>query len=465
MVGRKVAPWGVAAGIAGGYLLLVIAAQWIFLGASRPRAFVISLAAALLLSGVLLAMGMSRREKQALQSARLAVIDVAPDGGAWQHDSVAFVGMDDPAMELRASDERVMMRPALADVRNRPGVRQQPFVAEAAGVYPDRVERVWEASGPANANLRLEVIARFGPGGMRLEVDNGLGRPLEAPLLVFNRRALSLANLPAGPTSVTSMQLNEREDFTSSIAMLTSELAKRRGQVVQASLTSPDEMASSIYAQGTEPLLIGWLDDPADAGLIRPSISQKPGDRKAMVMVRGVVRIEPPAPGTKLVIPASMVSVQPVKLPYERRMGETVPSQEQGSWLIGFSPPAQLGQVRPTRATLSVRVNLPAHTLSFHKGACREGKPVMSLGGGAAIANWSGEVGARVVSFECSPEDYDAAGRVWLLMQVEAKAPSTGGSSGASGSWQIKDLSMSMNADAVAPPPPVALDPLPGSDN
>ena len=53
MIGRKVAPWGIATGLAGGYLLLIVAAQVMFFGAARPRAFVASVGAALVLSGVL----------------------------------------------------------------------------------------------------------------------------------------------------------------------------------------------------------------------------------------------------------------------------------------------------------------------------------------------------------------------------------------------------------------------------
>src|SRR5207244_1561748 len=60
MIGRKVAPWGVAAGVAGGYVLVILAAQLLVPTASRPKAFVASLATALVLSGALLGMGMAR---------------------------------------------------------------------------------------------------------------------------------------------------------------------------------------------------------------------------------------------------------------------------------------------------------------------------------------------------------------------------------------------------------------------
>ena len=58
MIGKKVAPWRVAAAVAGGYLLLVMIAQGLFFGAARPKAFVVSLSAALLFSAVLVTMGM-----------------------------------------------------------------------------------------------------------------------------------------------------------------------------------------------------------------------------------------------------------------------------------------------------------------------------------------------------------------------------------------------------------------------
>src|SRR5439155_20395725 len=134
-IGRKVASWSVAAALAGGYLLLIVAVQGIFVGAARPRAFVVSLGAALVLSGALLAMGMSRHRDQTLQSARLAVLDIANDGGGWQQESVSYIGADDLQLSLQAAGERGMIRPALAEAANPPAIRQHPFGVENAAAH------------------------------------------------------------------------------------------------------------------------------------------------------------------------------------------------------------------------------------------------------------------------------------------------------------------------------------------
>jgi len=90
------------------------------------------------------------------------------------------------------------------------------------------------------------------------------------------------------------------------------------------------------------------------------------------------------------------------------------------------------------------------------KGQCADGKPALNRGG-AAVGEWSREVGLRQASFECSESDYDEHGRLWLLLEVRP--------SDASGdaTWQIKDLALSFDsADVVAPPNAIALDPTPG---
>ena len=42
MVGQKVASWGVAGALAGGYLLVILIAQGVFLGPSRPKAVIVT---------------------------------------------------------------------------------------------------------------------------------------------------------------------------------------------------------------------------------------------------------------------------------------------------------------------------------------------------------------------------------------------------------------------------------------
>jgi hypothetical protein len=126
---------------------------------------------ALMLSVALLLTGMTRTRDTSLQSARLAVLDISPTGGGWRQESIAFGGIDDPQMALRSAGEAVFVRPAMADTNNPPAVRQQPFAVDAAGTFAQRVERVWEASGPADPKQRIRAVASFGASGLTLNLE------------------------------------------------------------------------------------------------------------------------------------------------------------------------------------------------------------------------------------------------------------------------------------------------------
>jgi hypothetical protein len=452
MIGRKVAPWGVAAGLAGGYLLVILAVQLAFRGASRPRAFAWSGAVAVLLTCVLLVMGMTRRHEQSLLAARLTVMDVAPDGGGWQHESVTFIGADDPGMPLRTTDEQATIRPALADVRNPPEIRQAPMTVNKAGVLVDRIDRVWEASGPVGSHVRLKATARFNADGMSLHVDNGLGQPLRAPVLVSQLRALAMADLPVGQTLVKTMQPNAHDDFSNTL-VLTSELSKRRGQVVLAALT-PSAVQEMIELPAGPPMLIGFIDDAAGAGLIRVA-DDRAIETRVMTMVRTTVAMEPPAARTKITVPAPLVSIAFGKMPYDRLKEATEPSQQDGQWLIGFAVPRELGRLRPTRAKLQLRADVPGHRVTIRKEQCVTGIATVNEAPDP-IATWERSTGLRDVSIDLSDHDIDREGRVWLLLDVHS---TTATASASPLAWQIKDVAMSLEGEIIAPPTLVALPP------
>ena len=450
MIGRKVAPWGVAAGVTIGYVAVILVAQMLFLGARRPRAFAVSLGVAVMLSAVLVTMGMARRGERALQSARLAILDISGNAPGEQTESLALIGAEEPNLNLESSSERVIVRPARADPRDPAQLSQQPFAVPKAGSYAERIERIWEATGPADPTLRLAAVARFGAGGLTLELDNRLGQPFASPLLVCGRRALTLADVPTGKSSAATLHINERGDFTGASAVLASELSKRRAAMVEASLTpaSPTQMSLAAWTD-TSPQLIGWLDaDGAD--LLHPG-GNRAVEPKSMVMARTRVRIEPPAVGTSVSVPSVLVSANFGKLPYDPVADETVPSIQDGQWLIGFACPPSLGQMRPTRATLELRVSLPGHALSVRKEQCGGGGGSPEVNGFVEpVANWERAVGARKATIDLGPRDIDGAGRVWLLLDVRSVAAAGGDT--AAVSWQVKDIGVSIDGQVVAPP-------------
>jgi hypothetical protein len=454
MIGTKVAPWSAAAAVAGGYILLVLAAQFFYRGAGRPRAFAASCTIACIISGALLIMGMARHKDTTLQEASLAVVDVGPNADGWRQESFAFAGRDDPNLSLRVTDARVLLRPALADDADRPSVGQQPASAEKAGVAAERIERVWEAAGPADPAWRLEAVAKLGPGGLSLDIDNGTGRTLHSPLVIWNGSALAIADVPAGRSTVDQMQVNARGQFTG-LGTITSDLAKRRARIVAASLAPANERSFANAARLTPPpMLVGWVDDAAAASaLVRPA--DRDGiENKSMILVRTPLRLASLPAGSKLTAPPALVSIDFSRMPYDRMKGETVSTPQDGQWLVGFQVPAAVGRVRPTRATLSLRVTLPGHQLTIRKQQCAEGAPKANQRA-EPVAAWDRGVGAREADMELGPSDIDRDGRVWLLFDVHSVGAPTGGNPL---SWQIADLGLSIDAEVVGPPAPIVLD-------
>jgi hypothetical protein len=441
MVGRKVAPWAVAAGVAAGYVLLIVAAQALFFGAARPRAFVVSVVAAVLFSVTLLAMGVARRGgDRTMQSARLGVIDVAPDGGGWRREVVAYVGDERPDMKLQTADESTLLRPALADARNRPTVRQQPFAVENAQVFTDRIERVWEASRPLEQTWGISAAAQLGASGVTMDVDNRLGRTLESPLIIWNGRALAMSDLPAGRSTVRELERNPRGQFTGR-GVLTSEEAKRRGHVIAASLAPANETALDKSADAP-PMLVGWI---AEAG--QPLAGPVKGEgieTRSMTMIRTPLRFNIAPPGSGVLIPAALVRIDTGRMAYDHAKGESVPTPQPGSWPISFAPPRQTGMLKPAaRITVAARVALPAHTLRLRMGSRQsDAKPV----------EWSRTVGPVEATFDAASGDFDEHGRIGMMLEVESHDTTN------SVPWQISDLGGTIEGTIAGPPPPIVLD-------
>jgi hypothetical protein len=313
-------------------------------------------------------------------------------------------------------------------------------------VFPQRIERVWEASGPADLAQALRATASLGESGLALEIDNRMGQTLGSPLIVWHGRALAMDDVPAGASTVTAFRANALGDFTSG-GVLASDEAKRRGRIVAASLAPAKGVMLRPEPGNEVPMLVGWL---ADGGtpLLRP------GDRevargKSLVMVRAPVQIAPQKTGTKVSVPAALVKLDTGRMPYELDKGESVATPQPGQWLVSFAVPAEVGRLRPTGATLRLRVTLPGHDLIIRKDQCGEEGSPKSHPFATPVAAWDRTVGSEQVHMDLSPRDVDGEGRVWLLFDVHSVGAVSGGNPL---SWQIKDLELSLDAEVVGPP-------------
>src|SRR5205807_1801130 len=109
--------------------------------------------------------------------------------------------------------------------------------------------------------------------------------------------------------------------------------------------------------------------------------------------------------------------------PYDIGRRQWAASTQPGQWLVGFSPPPQVGQLKPLRVTLWADVTAPQQTIRFFRGQCQGGTPrpsalrlrleekSPSATAGERVASWTLPIGQQNVSFSPRPEDYDQHGR------------------------------------------------------
>jgi hypothetical protein len=122
--------------------------------------------------------------------------------------------------------------------------------------------------------------------------------------------------------------------------------------------------------------------------------------------------------------------------------------------LLSYEPPAPVGAVRPTRATVELDLTASGQAVQVRRGQC-PGGTLTHNPDGPLLADWVKPLGRQVIEFECGPDDVDAGGRAWVLVTVEAlplddpthRPPE----------WQVNAFRMSYVAEVTGPPRPPAL--------
>jgi len=451
MTGRAAPPWGAAAGIAGGYGLLVLGSQLAFRGPRRPRAFATASVLAVVATGGLVAARSLRGQDASFTAARIATLDLAADGGGLHREALCLYGTRQEVALATASPDATL-RPASSATDAQLG--QLPFTAPSVAVNDARIDQVWQAIGPAPADWRLTATGTFGPDGLALRVNNTTPISVAAPLLLWGRNAYRLPALTAGATTatLTGDERNPPRTYQNTGAVVT-ETDKQRAAILSSLLAPPARggMPTAGTMRGTAAgVMAGWVDDAAAPRLIESSM--RPAVSQGLVLVRFPVAIAPSAVGSKVTIDAgfNVATPGPDVGAYDIVKGEWIDSSMDGEWLIGFAPPREAGALRVEAATVTASVQPAGRTMTLRRGQVRNGAPQ---------ANPAGEVVAEYrtfgrqppTTFQASPNDVDAAGRVWLLVQVEGAAP-TGGET----TWRIDDLGVSIDATVTGPPLAVA---------
>lgn len=443
MIGKRVAPWGLAAGVTGAYLLGVVGVQLLLNGPRRPGAFAITLGIAGALSAALVAMGVTRQADQTPMAARIATLDVGAEGGGTMREAAAFVGVDDPEFGLSGQDDAVSLKLMESFGRgDRPVVWQQPFNVPAAGMRAESYQRVWTARGRLPAEVKLGAVARFDEQGLTVRIDNGSGGPLVAPSIVWGP-----AVLPAGARAAEG-QTQARAAATAGASVIVSGEDKLRSDVLDAML-APASQVTNVQVE-TAPTLVGFLEDANVPRLLRPSRDDL--TMRTVALARTPLQIQPSPVGDRVRIPGEVMAVDPGPtrgLPYDASRQEWLQSSMDGTWLIGFRPPAQVGQLRPIRLLVDANLNAPRHRLTLYRQQVRNGRPEVNLAAEPAV-QWDTPAGARDAVIEVDASDADATGTIWLRLQVER----AGGidTSGLPAPWQVHWLRAAYEAEVIGPP-------------
>jgi hypothetical protein len=157
-----------------------------------------------------------------------------------------------------------------------------------------------------------------------------------------------------------------------------------------------------------------------------------------------------PAPGVRVTIGgafASLVKGPGTAPPYDFRKREWASSRLGGQWLLGFTPPPQVGRLKPLRVTVRADVSAPQQTITIRRGQAAGAQP-HEYPSGEAVATWRLPIGPAEASFDCREGDYDGTGRVWLLLEVQNSTPA--GSSGVVSPWKFHQLQLTYVAETLA---------------
>lgn len=442
MIGRQVPPWALAAGIAGLYVVSVLGVQVVLGGVGRPRAFATTVVIAGLLTVGLLGAAMLRQQEQQPMSARIAVVDIAEDGGGITREAVAFVGAESNSFGLKVTGPEVSLRPMASFTANdQPVIQQPPFSAPLAGIRLESYQRVWEAQGSVTPGRRISATGRFDAQGLVLSINNELQTPLEAPRLILGTAEMSLG------TRLAAGESQARAQHRDAGTMLVSGEDTLRADLL-AALRPRDVWLGDTTNQNVVPVLAGFVAGADLPALIEPAA---PIDMEArsQALVRTPIRIEPTPVGQSVHIPAPMmrrVLDRSTSMPFDAKRNEWLPSAGGGDWLVGFQPPEGIGALRPVRIQLDANIAAPMHRVTLRRQQVRDGRYHLNRTG-EVVADWVQPVGPRETTIELDAGDADADGVIWLMIQVERATPQLPGE--LPSMWQVQWLRATYDAQVT----------------
>ena len=437
MLGKPTAPWSMAALTIGLYTAIVLAVQLVWRGPRRPKAFGVSLAIAVALAGVFVGITRQKRDKQSLQSARLAVVDIGAGGGKIQ-ELAAFGGRDHKEMTLAGADQNVTFRPIYN--RSTPVIIYENLIrVPEAGVTAERIGRVWQARSVVPASWSVPAVARFGPTGLTLHVKNLTPLQLDAAQFVWRRERFSVGRIIDQEQVTALSDANHRppNEYTTSSG-ITSHDERLKGEILKSLLnpSDPTMLGAGINA----PCLVAWATGVPE--LLRSG--DEVARRGQQSLVRVPVLIEPPARGEIVRIDpwfSHVVLVGPGGLPYDVSRGEWLQSNMEGDWTFAMVAPPQVGRLLPQKVRLEIDIAAPQHRVVIRRGQARRDKNASANLEGPIVGQWDSPLAMKTAEFTCDSSDFDEQGRIWFLLQAQAIGT---GSMGVPPFWRIQSLGVSI---------------------
>lgn len=439
MLGRQAPALSVALFAALGMVALLVVLHLAWRGPGRPKAFVVSLLVAVVVSIGFAVAAWTRGEADPLQQARLVIADVGEPGAFINEFSV--ISGPQQTISRAATDASVAVSPALIK-QDRPVLAQFPMELELIDVKPQQANLVVQSQG-VRPQSRAAATGRFTEQGLEISLQNDIGQPLESAQLVWSGHRMSLPLLPMGDSknTVGVAQLRPADEFAAESG-LTSQDQQHKGQIVRALLA---EGEGTLRRGGAWPAILGFAKQ-------WPALTSVEGtdgelDRDVVqALVRIPVRVVPSQPGRVRFdsMFTELLSQQARGLPYDAVKREFIRSAIQNNWLVGFEAPKAAGEFRPERATLEIDIGAAQHSVRLRKGQAPGGKTPTGMGteAGEVVADLQGQVGAHSVTFDVGPGDYDANGVLWLRLEVQQ----TGGPGGlgVEPHWRINRFAVAM---------------------
>jgi hypothetical protein len=437
MVGREAPPWRQAALVCGGLLIVVIGAHFAFRGASRPWAFASVSLLSLAMSGLLVGVSAAKRGSANLAAAHLAVTELGADGSGTRADWLTLFGADDPTLTISADDPFTALRNEGGDSVT---LSQPPFAAPRVGARASG-GTVWIGQTDRPAPAMLDASIQFTQRGAEIKVRR-IDAPLDSPILLLNGRAFplptieSVGSLPVG-------NANPPGQLTV-FSTMSSEEAKLRSRLAQFVSSVPTTIVPLSGELRLTPVLLAFERSPRS--LVTPSTS--PGRWLSQSLLRMDLRVLPGEIGQTVRVPGAMVRLVTDAAPgLPVSEGRVIRASGGGAWLVGFAPPAALGELQPTRAQLQLDAVTPLHRMTVRRGQVRDGL-LQENPDGEIVAEMSQTIGDRRAEFVPDENDVDRNGWVWLRLDVSEP---TQISETSRRDWEITTFDLTLEGRVVGP--------------